>query len=66
MESVTIFVRRRKITRQGAKVEGYQVGFTRGAGGATSTSKEDAIEYQRGVAKRYGFTVEQIVEEPNR
>ncbi len=58
---VVIYVRRRKITRGGVLVDGWQAGFRPKAGGTTSISRSDAIEDMKGVAKRSGAAVINVV-----
>jgi hypothetical protein len=60
---VVIYVRHRKIIRNGKVVDGFQAGF-QPKGGVTCESKEQAIEHQRLLAERLGAIVERI-EEPS-
>jgi len=56
---VTIYVHRRRIIRKGKIIWGWQAGFQR-SGGATSETRQGAIDYQLGVAARYGMIVTNI------
>jgi hypothetical protein len=59
--SVKIFVRPRKLRRNGKTVNGWQCGFQR-RGGVCSTSKQEAIEYTTASAVDLGFERVEVVE----
>jgi len=49
---ITIYVRRRWITRKGKRVKGWQAGFSRRGCGVTSEKRDDAIQHMRDVVLR--------------
>lgn len=63
-EPLTIYVRRRKIMRNGQRVDGWQssLNINHRSGGPTSTEREAVIEHYRDLAKRYGRSIERIVD----
>lgn len=55
---VRIFVRPRKLTRSGKRVDGWQAGFTE-TDGVCSVDKSTAINAVRDIAKKYAFVVDE-------
>jgi hypothetical protein len=51
-DPLVIYVRRRKIRRRGAIVDGWQASFARDGGGATSEFRAGLIEHTKEIARR--------------
>lgn len=51
-EPLVIYVRRRKIRRRGVILDGWQAGFSRDGGGATSEFRAGVIEHTTEIARR--------------
>lgn len=60
VNKVTIYVHRRKITRERRRIEGWQAGFSADGGGVTCEDRQTAINIQRDVAKRTGMIVTEV------
>lgn len=51
-EVICIYVRKRRIMRNGQMVDGWQAGFSKGRGGVTSESREEVITCQTNLARK--------------